>query len=68
MPLIQITMGAGRSAAQKRDLLAAITRAAQESTGTQLAAIRVWIVEVPADELMIAGETLDERRNSSNQH
>lgn len=68
MPLIQITMGAGRSAGQKRDLLAAVTRAAQESTGTPLAAIRVWIVEVPADELMIAGETLDERRNSSNQH
>ena len=68
MPLIQITMGAGRSAGQKRDLLAAITRAAQESTGTPLAAIRAWIVEVPADELMIAGETLDERRSSGNRH
>lgn len=62
MPLIQITMGAGRSDEQKRDLLAAITKAAQETTGTPLAAVRAWIVEVPAESLMIAGETLAERQ------
>lgn len=64
MPLIQITMGAGRSADEKRNLLSAITRAAQDTTGTPLAAIRAWIVEIPADQLMVAGETLAERQST----
>ncbi|TRW46571.1 tautomerase family protein [Georgenia yuyongxinii] len=68
MPLIQITMGAGRTAEQKRELLSAISQAAHETTGTPLAAVRAWIVEVPADELMIAGETLAERQSAGNAH
>lgn len=61
MPLIQITLGAGPTPEQKRELLAGVTRVAAESTGYPLSAIRAWIVEVPATELMIAGETLAER-------
>ncbi|GAA1649469.1 tautomerase family protein [Georgenia ruanii] len=68
MPLIQITMGSGRSDEEKRELLAAVTRAAQESTGTPLSAVRAWIVEVPAAELMIAGETLAERQATGQRH
>ncbi|WP_127125564.1 tautomerase family protein [Georgenia sp. SYP-B2076] len=68
MPLIQITMGAGRTAEQKRDLLAAITQAAHETTGTPLAAVRAWIVEIPAEQLMIAGETLAERQAAGSTH
>jgi 4-oxalocrotonate tautomerase len=68
MPLIQITMGAGRSAEQKRDLLAAVTQAAAETTGTPLTAVRAWILEVPSTEMMIAGETLAERQAGGSAH
>ncbi len=68
MPLISITMGEGRTPEQKRELMAAVTKAAEETTGTPLRAIRVWINEVKSDELMIAGETLAERKSGGQSH
>ena len=68
MPLISITMGEGRTPEQKRELMAAVTKAAEETTGTPLRAIRVWINEVKNDELMIAGETLAERQSGGQTH
>ena len=55
MPLIEIHMLRGRTDAQKRKLLDAVTRAAQESLGAPLSSIRVWIHEFAAEEYMAAG-------------
>lgn len=62
MPLIQVTMIEGRTPEQKRNLLAAITKAAEETTGAPLDSIRVWIVDVPAGEFMKAGVLASEVR------
>lgn len=62
MPLIQVSMIEGRTPEQKRNLLAAITRAVEETTGASLDSIRVWIVEVPSEEFMSAGVLASERR------
>jgi 4-oxalocrotonate tautomerase len=62
MPLIQVTMIEGRTPEEKRNLLAAITTAVQETTGASLDSIRVWIVDVAADEFMSAGVLTSERR------
>lgn len=62
MPLIQVSMAEGRSAEEKRALLAAITDAVQRSIGAPLGSIRVWIHEFPATDFMAGGETLAERR------
>ena len=62
MPLIQVTLIEGRTPEQKRNLLAAITSAVQETTGASPDSIRVWIVDVPADEFMSAGVLTSERR------
>jgi 4-oxalocrotonate tautomerase len=62
MPLIQVSMAEGRSAEDKRAMLAAITDAVHQSIGAPLASIRVWIHEFPATDFMAGGETLAERR------
>ena len=64
MPLIEVHLAAGRTAEQKRALLAALTRACQESIGAPVSSIRVWINEVPPTEFMAAGELLSERKPS----
>ena len=61
MPLIEINMAAGRSDAQKRALLEAVTRAVHESLPTPMATIRVWITEFPGTEYMVAGEIYAEQ-------
>jgi 4-oxalocrotonate tautomerase len=55
MPLIQVHLLEGRSKEQKRALLEAITKAAQETLGSPISSIRVWITEMPADHLIAAG-------------
>jgi 4-oxalocrotonate tautomerase len=62
VPLIHVSLARGRSPEQKRALLEALTRAAQDSIGAPLESIRVWITEVDPDEFMSAGQTLGERR------
>jgi 4-oxalocrotonate tautomerase len=62
MPLIQVTMIEGRTPEQKRNMLAAITAAVQETTGASLDSIRIWIVDVAANEFMSAGVLTSERR------
>lgn len=61
MPFIQITMGPGRTEEQKRDLLAAVSQAMTDTTGTPLSAVRAWIVEVPPTDMAVAGETQADR-------
>jgi 4-oxalocrotonate tautomerase len=62
MPFIQITMAAGRSADQKRELLREVSAAAARATGTPETAVRVWIVEVGADEVMAGGTVLADKQ------
>lgn len=62
MPLIEIHLAAGRTAAQKRAMLAAVTDAVHVSIGAPVPSIRVFINEVNPAEFMAGGETLAERR------
>jgi 4-oxalocrotonate tautomerase len=61
MPLIQVHMAVGRTAEQKRELLAAITDAVESSIGAPLQSIRVWIHEFPPTEYMAGGKLLAEK-------
>ena len=56
MPLIEIHMLRGRTEAQKRRLLQAVTDAARESLDAPLPSIRVWIHEFGAEDYMAAGK------------
>lgn len=62
MPLINVHLAAGRTDEEKKALMAALTKAAQESIGAPLPSIRVWITEMQATEFMAAGELLADRR------
>jgi len=55
MPLIEVHMLTGRTDEQKKALLAAITKAVNESIGAPLETIRVWIEEFARQEYMAAG-------------
>ena len=55
MPLIQINMLEGRTADQKKALLAAVTEAVHTSIGAPLASIRVWVNEFDAEGYMAEG-------------
>jgi 4-oxalocrotonate tautomerase len=62
MPFIQITIAKGHDEQRKRNLLEAVSAAAAAATGTPEDAFRVWIVEVPAIEVMVGGTILADRR------
>jgi 4-oxalocrotonate tautomerase len=61
MPFIQITLGAGRSEDQKRELLKEVSAAASRATGSPEAAVRVWIVEVEPAQIMAGGTILADK-------
>ena len=65
MPLIQVNLAAGRTDAQKRALLSAITDAVHTSIGAPLESIRVWLAEFEPTEYMQAGELLADRRRAA---
>jgi 4-oxalocrotonate tautomerase len=66
MPFIQITIAEGHDASVKRELLTAVSAAASRATGTPESSFRVWVVEIPADEVMVGGSVLaDLRANAS---
>jgi len=48
MPLIEVTLVAGRPAGQLRTLITRLTEAAEEATGAPRRNIRVILREVPA--------------------
>ena len=62
MPLVEIHILEGRSAEQKKNLLASVTQAVHESIGAPIQSIRVWIQEFTADEYMAAGVMASERK------
>ncbi|MEV6904963.1 tautomerase family protein [Amycolatopsis sp. NPDC051372] len=63
MPFIQITIAEGHDTSMKRNLLAAVSAAAADATGTPESAFRVWLVEVPDTEVMVGGTILHDTRH-----
>lgn len=65
MPFIQVTLAEGRSDAQKQTLIKAVSKAAAEAVGVPETGVRVWLVEIPADLVVVGGETLAERTRNA---
>jgi len=65
MPLIEIHLLKGRSAEQKKKLLASVTEAVVESIDAPLQSIRVWIHEMTEDDYMVAGHMASERKKQT---
>ena len=61
MPLVEVTLAAGRSPQQIRDLLAAVHAAVETSLGAPAQSIRVILREVPAEHWSSGGVTLAEK-------
>jgi len=64
MPLIQVTLRAGRSPEQLRALISALTDAAVEAIGAPKPTVRVVLHEVPATHWAAGDVTLAERMSS----
>jgi 4-oxalocrotonate tautomerase len=62
MPLVEIHLLEGRTDDQKKALLAAVSRAVQESIGAPVDSIRVWIQEFSPKEYMAAGVWYGDRK------
>ena len=62
VPLVNIQMAEGRSPAQKKALLAAITDAMHEHVGAPRESVRVWINEFPNTDFMAGGELLADKQ------
>lgn len=56
MPLVQVTMVRGRTVEQKHALIAAVSAAVSETTGSPIERVRVVIYEVSGDEWGIGGQ------------
>jgi 4-oxalocrotonate tautomerase len=65
MPFIQVNLGAGRTPDQKDALIRAVSAAAAGALTVPEASVRVWIVEVPATEVLVGGQTLAEKQAGS---
>ncbi|WUI04199.1 tautomerase family protein [Spirillospora sp. NBC_00431] len=61
MPLVQVTLAAGRSPEQIRDLISEVHDAVVRSTGTDPARVRVLVHELPPTHWAAGGVTLAER-------
>ena len=62
MPLVEIHLLEGRTAEQKKMLLASVTEAVHESIGASLQSIRVWIHEFSDENYMAAGQLAADRK------
>jgi 4-oxalocrotonate tautomerase len=62
MPLIEVHLLEGRTDEQKKNLLAAITRAVQDTLGSPVETIRVWIEEFTPKDYMAAGVWYGDRK------
>lgn len=61
MPIAIINIAQGRSAAQKRNLIANVTNVIAESLDAPVASVRVLLNEVPPEHWGAGTETLAER-------
>ena len=62
MPLVNVQMAEGRSPAQKKALMGAITEAMHEHIGAPRESVRVWINEFPNTDFMAGGEVLADKQ------
>jgi 4-oxalocrotonate tautomerase len=62
MPYIHVTIASGRTLEQKQSLMKAIAQATQDTLEAIPEAIRVWITEVPPEEMSTGGVPLPEVR------
>jgi 4-oxalocrotonate tautomerase len=63
MPLVDVTLVAGRTPEQIRDLIDRLTDAVEQSVDAPRANIRVIVREVPPSHWAAGGETIAERRD-----
>jgi len=56
MPILNVQILQGHSAAKKTDLLKKLTQSVVDSIGAPLASVRVVLQEVPAEHVIVAGE------------
>lgn len=56
MPMLNVQILQGHSAAKKTDLLKKLTQSVVDSIGAPLASIRVVLQEIPAEHVIVAGE------------
>lgn len=61
MPIIDVTLGVGRSADDLRALIEALTEATERAIGSPRRSIRVVLREVPRTHFAAGGVTLSER-------
>jgi 4-oxalocrotonate tautomerase len=64
MPLIQVTIGRGRTPEQLQALGQALTDAAEQSIGARRESIRVVVTECEPELWFVGGETLADLRAS----
>lgn len=64
MPLIEVTLVAGRSPDQLRQLITSITEAVVSSVDAPREAVRVVLREVPASHWAAGDVTIEERRRT----
>jgi 4-oxalocrotonate tautomerase len=64
MPLVQVTLGRGRTPEQLHALGQAITDAVESAIGAKRESIRVVLVECEPEHWFVGGETLAELRAS----
>ena len=65
MPLVQISLAAGRAPGQIRDLIAEVHDAVVRATGTDPGRVRVIVQEIPPAHWAAGGVTLAERDASA---
>lgn len=63
MPLIEVTIVAGRTPEQLRALISGLTRAAHDAVGAAVDSIRVVVREVPATHWAAGDVTIAERKS-----
>ncbi|API59686.1 hypothetical protein BSL82_10445 [Tardibacter chloracetimidivorans] len=61
MPIVEVHIMEGRSVAQKRAMVAAVTQAVSETMAAPLSAVRVIIHELVPEHYGIGGTTVGER-------
>jgi 4-oxalocrotonate tautomerase family enzyme len=56
MPMLNVQILQGHSAAKKTDLLKKLTQSVVDSIGAPLSSVRVVLQEIPAEHVIVAGE------------
>lgn len=64
MPIVEITLVAGRSAQELRAMISAVTTAVSETVAAPVSAIRVIVREVPTTHFAAGDVTIAERKGS----